>query len=421
VLRRYLAGALAGLLALTLAGMPDAAVGYRPQEGATFNIPRPWGSEAEKWRIMAKVERAINHTPKGATIFVSAFLFDREKFTNKLIAAKRRGVKVRVVIDKDIEAGAASRLARVLNRDNRRVKNLEKSWGRDGSYLYRCKWSCRGDRGGNVHTKMYVFSEVCRARQERPRDKCRRPSARNIVMVSSANPNKGGAYKGWNDMYTMVNRPKSYRLYARVHREMTEDSPRDNDGLIEVRDGPFVHRFTPMQRTTRRTDPSMRDLRGIRCHNVARGYGINRRTSVHISMFWWVGPRGERQARKVLELARRGCNVNVIYGAPSHLVARMLGDAARRGQIRLYDSRWWFGTDREVDVRSHEKYVLVNGHVRRDHGTRRVYTGSLNWNGANLTWSDDSMLNIRGRRAYRQYLNNWHMVRNHSKRIPPPV
>ncbi len=33
-------------------------------------------------------------------------------------------------------------------------------------------------------------------------------------MVSSSNLNRGGALLGWNDMYVMKNRPKSYDGYA---------------------------------------------------------------------------------------------------------------------------------------------------------------------------------------------------------------
>src|SRR3712207_7805175 len=41
--------------------LPAAA--YQPQGGAMFNVPRPWGSDAEKYRLVRHVEkRSEEHT-----------------------------------------------------------------------------------------------------------------------------------------------------------------------------------------------------------------------------------------------------------------------------------------------------------------------------------------------------------------------
>ena len=50
---------LAVLLPLSL--MPASASGYEPSGGATFNTPVPWGSSAERSKIVRKVEEAIRH------------------------------------------------------------------------------------------------------------------------------------------------------------------------------------------------------------------------------------------------------------------------------------------------------------------------------------------------------------------------
>ena len=96
-----------------------------------------------------------------------------------------------------------------------------------------------------MHSKFFAFS--------------RTGKSHHVVMVSSSNLNRGGALLGWNDMYTMTNRPKSYEAFGRIHREMSRDR-KAKGHKVEVRDGPYTSRFFPMRRATKRADPTFRDL-----------------------------------------------------------------------------------------------------------------------------------------------------------------
>ena len=249
-----------------------------------------------------------------------------------------------------------------------------------------------------MHAKFYAFS--------------RTGTAPNVVIISSSNLNDGGAVRGWNDMFTLKRRPATYALYLTLHREMTQDDAGDDRGRTQVVDGKYTTRIFPWPGVRKRDDPVMKDLNKIGCH-AARG-----RTQVHVSMFYWKGDRGNYIATKLLSLARNGCQVSMIYGAPSLQIADRLRTAARKGQISLYDSRWWLDDDGEVDVRTHSKYVLVNGRYGGDATSRQVMTSTANWVDGSLRRVDENSLNIASSTAWRAYKANWNNVRQHSRRIP---
>ena len=446
--KRKLLLLLALVLSASIVGVP-AVNAYEPASGATFNVPRPWGSDAEKYRLVRKVEEAIRRTPGPTahdpepTIMVATFLFDRRQSVDALIDACRRGVSVRVIMDGDVDTRVAKRLVAKLNGDNvtddnhdgkpdsrprtgrcgrplhqgkqaalrTRTRPLsgpslraslaapsadEVTWGKDKSYVKKCSGSCRG-AGGNMHTKFYLFN--------------RTGSARNVVIVSSSNLNAGGAVRGWNDMWTMKGRPKSYAAYAAIHREMTDDK-RAGTGKVEVVDGPFTSRFFPMRNAGKRRDPTMQDLNKVRCTSSLG------RTQINVSMFYWAGTRGNYIATKLLSLARNGCHVSIIYGAPSVQIAERLRTAAGNGLIDLWDSRWDFDHNHEVDVRTHAKYFLVKGTYAGDRSARLVSTGSQNWVAGSLSKGDENTLNIRLAGAYAAYMRDWNMIRNHSRKLP---
>ena len=388
------------------------------RKGAVFN--NPVGSKAAKWRIVAQVEKAIANTCRGGclvpgsqTILISTYLMDRRETTDKLIAAHHRGANVQVVMDSTITSGASNRLVRVLGpadkNGDRRVNalDIDPDTPLQRSFAIKCENSCRGGWGNN-HDKFYAFTQS--------------GDTSNVVMVSSANLNKGGALNGWNDMYTMTGRQDVYDLYSRVHGEMAEDDPPDLDGrpieryYVHETTGSFTHRFFPRKDAGRDDDPSYQQLEKIRCNGATGGAGRNGRTVVKIAMFWWSGDRGMYLADKVIDLDKAGCDVQVIYGAPSHQVSRKLRASAHRGGIKLWDSR-----QRRVDdkptLRVHSKYMLVSGSYAGTTADWRVMTGTQNWIGGALTGSDENTLEIDSRPAYSNYSANFDWLKTHSRRV----
>ena len=444
--KRKLLGLLTAAMLLSLVGAPPVNA-YEPKEGALFNVPRPWGSNAEKWRLVRHVNEAIKKT-RGPTaaepnpvILISTYLLDNAQSVDAMIDACKRGVSVRVIMDADIANRHARKLITKLNGDNvkdedgdgvpdRRARTgkcgkprnnnnrqatapapLTKAqlraslgaptedsitWGTDKSYAKKCNGSCRG-AGGNMHTKFYAFS--------------RTGTANNVVIVSSSNLNQGGAVLGWNDMYTIKERPKSFEAYKVIHRQMTDDD-RAGDGKVEIVDGPFVSRFFPMRNAGKRRDPTLQDMNKIRCTSDIG------RTQINVSMFYWAGRRGHYLADKLLSLARNGCHVSIIFGAPGTEVAAQLRAASRNHLIDLWDSRWDFNNNGEFEIRTHAKYMLVKGTFGSDRSARFVSTGSQNWVAGSLSRSDENTFNINLASAYSDYIADWNRIRAHSRRQP---
>ncbi|MFT4010985.1 MAG: phospholipase D-like domain-containing protein [Nocardioidaceae bacterium] len=428
---------------------------YSPPAGATFNRPNYFGNSASHFAIVRTVENAIRHVRKPTkanpypTITIAAFLFDRVQSANALIAACKRGVGVRLILDRAVENRTQRRLFKALNADNVKkrkngkwskpksgpcgtklkkkkkkkksganrvnargvpaiipptsIKNVPKGespkWGGDRSYAMKCSGSCRGVSTGNMHSKFYLFSKS--------------GSAKNVVMVSSSNLNAGGAKAGWNDLYVIKNRPKLYKQFMTIHRAMTKQL-RATTQRIEFRDGPYVARFFPMRYQSKQKDPTMVDLNKIKCSS---GFG---KTQIYISMFYWAGKRGAKLANKIVRLARQGCQVRIVIGAPTDKIMRILKGKAN---ISVYDTRWQCSNKLDEDghnppeVRTHGKYVAVKGNYDGNKKAYVVMTGSANFVGGTLTVGDEVSLNIEKASAYRAYVRNWTAIRNNSKEV----
>ena len=457
---------LAGLLLLLVSplAVTSSTASTVATEGgagaAVFNTPRPFSKTyAGNFAIVSRVDRAINGVPKWKrtskkpqpVIHITTYLMDHTRSVTDLIDACKRGVAVRVIIDQDIDNKNSRRLITALNGDNvkdrdhdgkpdskpkrgpcnrplKRDRVAAKSgvalpgvdedrllsreqaarsvdaplddsvtWGRDGSYVKRCTPSCRSGKG-NMHMKIYLFSQTGKAS--------------NVVMVSSSNINRGGAKLGWNDMYIMRGRPKSYAEYVQQHLAMTYGIPAPRKGVFFV-DGPYTSRFFPIKDAGKAKDPVMHDLDKIKCRGSAWGA-----TQIHISMFYWKGTRGNYIATKLLDMARAGCQIHIIYGAPSRQIAERLRIAARNHLIDLYDSRWDFNEDGWNEVRTHSKFVLVRGSYEGNPKKWVVMTGSPNWVAGSLSKGDESTLNIELKGAYDAYLKNWVKMRDHSRKLP---
>ncbi len=405
-------GLLAGSVAVAA---PASALTVSP--GAVFN--NPLGGQAAKWRIVTAVERAIDATcrrgcegPARETILISTYLMDRAATADKLISAHRRGANVQVVMDSVITSRPSNRLVNTLgpadkNRDGRvDVLDVDPITGKH-SFAVKCRDSCRGGWGNN-HAKFYAFTKAGRTR--------------NVVMVSSANLNKGGAGKGWNDMYVMTERPVTYNLYRRVHGEMAEDDPPDVNGkpierfYIEQQEGNVTHRFFPKKRAGKEEDPTLQQLRKVECRGATGGAGRKGRTVVKIAMFWWSGTRGKYLANKVVDLDRAGCDVQVNYGAPSGEVAAKLRRSAHNGGVKLWDSRQRV-VDGRPSLRVHHKFLLVSGSYGLSTADWRVMTGTQNWLRGALTGSDENTVEIDSRSAYSAYSAWFETLKQYSRRI----
>jgi hypothetical protein len=376
---------LTAVLAVLLAAGPATA--YTPQPGPIFN--NPMGDRADKDRILRHLVRTIASTPRNSVIRIAAYSNDRPDVVDALIAAHRRGVDVRVVLNDNWTSGATRRLIRVVGRNPDRR-----------SFVAICKGSCRGG-AGNQHMKFYLFT--------------RAGEARNVVMVGSANLTGYGARNQWNDMYTTRGNPGLLELYATVFEQLARDR--------RVRD-PYVHRtvdgfeseFGPYLGATEDDDPVMRRLNAVRCAATG-GFGRNGHTVIRITMYGWVGERGLYLAEKVADLDRRGCDVKVLASAGGRRVVGTLergGVLVKTPDLDLDDDPETGFGETPYEVFTHQKYMTLDGGFRGRMG-HQVWTGSENWSGLGLM-NDEVTIRIPRRRTHDQYVANFNYVWRHWSR-----
>lgn len=396
MLTRFTAVLASALTAVALVAAP--AMAWAPEAGALFN--NPTGTKAAKYRLQLRVEKAVRNAVPGSKIRIATYLLDRRASSDALINARNRGVSVQVVMDGRIDTPMSRDLMRALNADN---GNAGLEWGPDQSFAVQCSGSCRGGAPNQaMHAKFYAFS--------------RTGTASNVVMVSSANLNKGGAVLGYNDLYTMVGVPSTFATYERVHAEMARDRA-DGDPYVVHREGRFETQVFPKRGADRSSDPTYQMLNRVRCAGTSGGAGRNGRTVIRVSMFHWSGERGVYLANKLLALDRGGCLVSVVYGAPSDEVSRILRASAHRGGIQLYDSRVDRNGDGHPDLRVHTKYMLITGNYAGDSSSWQVLTGSQNWVAQSLTGGDENTLRINSRSAHARYVDNFDFIKSRARKI----
>jgi hypothetical protein len=438
---RRLVVLVALLMPLVLLSQPASAE-YHVPVGATFNTPHPWGGADARSKIVRTVEEAFRHVrptrrDPRPTILIAAYLFDRKASADALIAACRRKVSVRVIIDRDVSSKPFRRLVTALNSDNVKDRNhdgvadsrprsgpcnrkrrgsrpmplmsarearasireplgTDVRWGKDRSYVLQCSGSCRGGDKANMHAKIYAFTHTGKSKW--------------VTMMASTNLNGGGINTGWNDLFVLKDRPRTFAFVERVHRLMTRQK-RAGRELVQLKDGPYTTRFFPMRDVGKRRDPLMRDLRKVRCTSRLG------RTSIHIQQFWWNGRRGNYIWEKLRNLALHGCNVNIILGATDRGLRSRMITAAHNGVVDLWDSRIDTDGDGFYNTRTHMKSLVIRGTYGRDRSYWGVWTGTANWATGSLNRGDENTINIAKRSAWKRYVKQWGVVRNHSRRL----
>jgi phosphatidylserine/phosphatidylglycerophosphate/cardiolipin synthase-like enzyme len=351
------------LVSMTAAG----AAAYTPRPGVIFNWPI--GTRAEKLRIITHMNRTIRSTPRGAEIKIAQYSFDRPEITESLLEAYRRGVSVQMLLNDNWTTRETLRLQRVIGKD--RAKR---------SFVYICHGPCRG-RGGNLHSKFFLFS--------------RAGAARNVVMVGSANMTDNSALIQWNDMFTVRSRGM-YDLYSRVFAEMVPDRPVSTP-YIKATVGDLENEFYPIYQPTRAKDPVLQRLNAVRCRGATGGTGAGGRTVIKIAMFGWAGTRGDYLADKVASLRRNGCNIRVIVSRSGGHVVRTLKAAGIPVKSASLDRNH----NGSIDLYTHTKYMLLSGRYRGG-SSWNVWTGSANWAARSFN-NDEATVRIPRRSTYLRY------------------
>src|SRR4051812_10953519 len=175
-------------------GKPKPKPKWKPGEGAWFNTPR---HGAKQWVLHSHIVAAINHARKDSYIRIALFSFDRKYVASRLIAAKKRGVHVQVLLNDHQVTPAQRMLHRALG-----TKRTRKS------FAYECSHGCRSG-GENLHTKFYLFSHT--------------GGARNTVMTGSVNLTGNSAMNQYNDLWVLNDAPRLTHTFGVLWAQMKKD------------------------------------------------------------------------------------------------------------------------------------------------------------------------------------------------------
>jgi phosphatidylserine/phosphatidylglycerophosphate/cardiolipin synthase-like enzyme len=361
----------------------DAASSYKVQVGPFFNDPR--GSQQEKFAIERQVLAAINATPRKQTIRMAIYSFDRMPVAEALARAKKRGVKVQLLLN-DHQDTKAMKYLRARLGTNR--------WA--SSFIYKCDSSCRGttpDR--NLHSKFYLFT--------------RAGKSKDVVMFGSANMMLNAEIHQWNDLYVTAGKKELFAQYVALFNDMKHDWSANRPSYTfcgtpkgaacdDSRDRFTVTAFP--RRSTAADDPVLTMLDRVQCVTGRT------RTRLELSMHTMRGARGDYLARALRDKYAEGCDVRVSYGLIGFHTKKILGAETKRGRIPLRSTGFDFNGDDEVDLYTHQKYLVVRGTYAGRRNTSMVLTGSSNW--ASLgTAQDEIFATVKGAGVARAYVRNF--------------
>jgi hypothetical protein len=385
---RLIVAAMGALLAVTVVA-PTSWASYTPPDGVLFNRPADAGNKAAKYRIRNHTDATIRSVPRGGTIRVVQYAINFRSSADALIAAHRRGVNVRVLVDDRHNYNAHRRLKRALG-----TKTSNRS------YFYVCKNGCRIGAGGALHSKFLTFTSA--------------GSKRDIVMVSSANLTGPGATWGWNDNVTWSGNRAWYLSFVNVFSQMVLDRKVAKPYII-ARSGPYSAYFMPQRTPKLSKDVIAKALSNVRCTGANGGAGIGGRTVVRVGMFGMIGDRGMYLARKLRSLDNQGCRVEVLLAKPSRKVIKELRRPGPYGGVAVHDTRYDRDGDGRPDKYIHAKYMMISGHYLGDRSTWTVFTGSQNWFPRSQTHDDEVVVQLKTRSAFNKYNSHFLDIwRNHS-------
>jgi phosphatidylserine/phosphatidylglycerophosphate/cardiolipin synthase-like enzyme len=335
---------------------------YVPPQGAKFNH---WNIKRYRNTIRRHMLRTINSVPRGATIRWMVFSFGDWGIEKALVRARNRGVSVQVLGNyKNHETWAPWRkLQATLGTSmNKRGRNPERlSWARQ------CKKSCRG-WGGNLHVKLYLFSQVA--------------TVPDVTMYGSWNPTWVANQRQWNHLDTRWD-PDTYQQYLKIFAQAKRDRP---FGYAHWVSGGMENFVFPRPGTHAGDDPINQELGKIDCVGPDPSTGT-RATVIRIGMYVFGGSRGTWMAKRIRSLWNQGCDVAIVYGFASPRALSILYSPTGRGRIPMKQAvKYENGKPYRY---LHHKFVAVSGVYDGVPNSSVVWAGSTNF--SNLGFSADDL------------------------------
>lgn len=356
---------------------PDA---YAPQTGALFNDPT--GGFKEQRRLFIHIRRSISSVPAGGAIRIAVMSFADKRIADALVAAYRRGVRVKLIF-----AGANVYPPMARLRDTIGTDPSARS------FVVICENSCRGTKG-QMHAKYFSFSRTTGGSQF-------------VTMVGSNNLTKHNATEQWSDLYTVEGDQKYYRAYNRWFGQLKHDQPVQQQYLRKFI-GQNQIAITPIDLSANE-DPIRTALSRVRCEVTQGELDPDAQdpdkvvaTRIRIGAHAWNEERGKAIARDVAALVHQGCIAQVFYGVGTGPAVRAI----------LTQAGAQLSNGTHKGIYTHQKMMVVKGAYGKQLDTVRVWTGSHNWSDRS-PGRDDLIIYTKNRAVGEAYVRGFKYMWRH--------
>ncbi|MFI6322367.1 phosphatidylserine/phosphatidylglycerophosphate/cardiolipin synthase family protein [Nonomuraea sp. NPDC050556] len=364
---RHLIG-LSSLLTLLIPVAPT------PSLEALFTVPSITGTVDHS--LEDKLVELVGKAEQGSTLRLATFVMELDAYKNALVAAKQRGVDVRVVAEG--------------NGHNAILDTLSTELGAGRVTL--CQNGCNGAANNDVmHHKFAVFSALDDGRTD---------------VVAQSSQNLSPSYGLHNNMLISSGDPGLATGYRGVFDKLASQQNYVWTAPFTSTSGKITAWMTP-----RADDPVVTAINDVGCPG-----------SIRVVHSQFATDRGAvidaLKAKKA-----QGCSVQVVVpeGNQTTATAKLLA----QGGIVVHSFRpggchYPQGGGCDVDT-IHSKIILTDGPSAAAGGAQRkyVYTGSHNLNGGSLTASDDSFVRVDDAAVYAAYDADYvHLMDEAVKLVP---
>jgi phosphatidylserine/phosphatidylglycerophosphate/cardiolipin synthase-like enzyme len=375
---------------------------YHVPTGAYFNDPR--GSWTARMRIERQVVHAIDATKKGAVIRIALYSFDRIPVAKRLIAAKKRGVHIQMLLN-DHQDTKAMKMVRAYLGTNTNKRD----------FIYKCHSGCRTDnRKRFLHTKFYTFTKT--------------GGSKWALFFGSHNLTMNAMRHQWNDLYLMDGNKPLFDQYVYLFDDMKKDYEKQQPPLPDFCGIPAdgvscddaVDNYTTV--TFPRylgpgNDPIIKILDRVQCLTTLPN-GKRIRTKLAVNMHTIRGRRGDYLADAYRRKFAQGCQARFSFGLVGARTKGHLGAKTSRGRMPLRSTGFDYHPDSDpvpnpdgkvdlsLDYYSHQKFLVIEGNYAGNPHARLVFTGSSNW-GALGAVNDEILVNVIGKKVAQQYMRQF--------------
>lgn len=317
-------------------------------EGTTMSAEfgNPWSKDRTKQDgIVLSAIDIIDQAPKGATVMASVFNLSYRGFVDALVKADRRGVHVRVLVNKKVTRRSL-------------YKKLQRAIGSNPD-----RRSSVVVRGGGVrmHSKFLLVT--------------RSGDRENVVWMSSGNFTMASGRRQANEALTITGDQELYDFFAEQFRLMSDGVTDPKQLGRSITTGTAEVQTYPLPKGGPKHDPVLALLDDVTC---VTDQGV---TIVRLGQLFLLDDR-IWIAERVRELKAAGCDVRVVGHLSNWRSAKKLLTEPGEGQIDLRLS---------VGAALHTKITTIEGFDAKGRPLKVLMAGSHNLTDRALTVTRDGV------------------------------